>query len=157
VTGCCAPACRADSVPDAPVPLCGRHLRKTYQFAADMVSAATAPTPSQISSGIRAMAARVHGRRGDADGYVYFIRFADRIKIGWSSRPYRRIAELPHDEVLAIVPGTIEDERAYHQQFSSLHEQGEWFRLDQELIDLAATLDATRPRPSRKVSGVTLR
>jgi hypothetical protein len=77
-----------------------------------------------------------------SQGYVYFIRFSDRIKIGWSGDPQQRIRALPHDEVLAIIPGTIAEERQYHFRFHYLRVYGEWFRAERDLTDFIATLVA---------------
>lgn len=72
---------------------------------------------------------------------VYFVRYRDRIKIGYSIDPNDRIKAHPVDEILAIIPGDRKDERRYHEQFAHLRENGEWFRAEPELVEYARNLD----------------
>lgn len=65
---------------------------------------------------------------------VYFAQGASGgpIKIGWSSDAYRRRGELQTAQAerlvyLAFIPGTVEDEQAYHSRFSRFRLEGEWF------------------------------
>jgi hypothetical protein len=67
-------------------------------------------------------------------GYVYFIRFGDRVKIGYTTDFARRRTELPHDAVLGVIPGTLDDEAAWHRLFADLRIKGEWFHADRELL-----------------------
>ena len=56
-----------------------------------------------------------------ADGrvdVVYYLRYGDRIKIGTSANPRRRVASLPHDEVLAFERGGRPLEQRRHAQFA---------------------------------------
>jgi len=66
---------------------------------------------------------------------VYYIRYAERIKIGTSSRPRQRLGAIWHDELLAFEPGGRAVEQARHRRFAHLREGGEWFTADQELLD----------------------
>lgn len=76
---------------------------------------------------------------------VYYLRWDDRIKIGTSSQPRRRLATIWHQELLAFEPGDRTVERARHAQFAHLREGGEWFRADAELVAHAAALSAGAP------------
>lgn len=71
---------------------------------------------------------------------VYFMRYRDRVKIGYSIEPQTRIKAHPYDEVLAIVPGGTADEKRYHRKFAHLRENGEWFRAEPELLEYARSL-----------------
>ena len=73
---------------------------------------------------------------------VYYIRYADRVKIGTSSRPRQRLAALWHEELLAFEAGDRRVERRRHEQFAHLREGGEWFRADPELLAHATALRA---------------
>lgn len=73
---------------------------------------------------------------------VYYLRWHDRIKIGTSSQPRRRVAAIRHEELLAFEPGDRVVERARHAQFAHLREGGEWFRADAELVAHANRLAA---------------
>lgn len=80
------------------------------------------------------------GSRGVPDGFTYFVRDGDAIKIGFSDRPKKRIKSLatgsPRElEVLAVVPASVADEFNTHQKFAHLRIRGEWFRSDPELLD----------------------
>jgi len=71
---------------------------------------------------------------------VYYIRFADRIKIGTSRQPRRRLSVLWHDELLAFERGGRAVERRRHEQFAHLREGGEWFCADPALLAHVAAL-----------------
>lgn len=64
---------------------------------------------------------------------VYYVQFADRVKIGHSRDFRTRLGNLPHDEVLAVEPGARELERLRHRQFTAQHITHEWFHLDDAL------------------------
>jgi hypothetical protein len=65
---------------------------------------------------------------------VYYIRFADRIKIGTSTNPRPRLRSLPHDEVLAFELGDHALEKKRHTQFAATRiPGGEWFVPSDEL------------------------
>lgn len=82
-------------------------------------------------------------RRTEAlPGFVYFIQFGDRITIGFSTKPDQRIAALPHDKVLAVFPGTRLNERQLHEAFKDLRITGEWFHLDDRLLDFIDDVEA---------------
>jgi hypothetical protein len=64
---------------------------------------------------------------------VYYLRFADRVKIGTTSNLERRLCAIPHDEVLATEPGSFNLERRRHLQFADDRLMGEWFALSPAL------------------------
>lgn len=89
------------------------------------------------------------GAGGPRPGYVYFIQFGDRIKIGFSTDPENRVRALPHDKVLAVIPGTRLNERQLHAAFADLRLTGEWFREDQRIHDFVADVkDASEAQVS---------
>lgn len=65
---------------------------------------------------------------------VYYIRFGDRVKIGYTTNLRGRLQAIPHDEVLATEPGDMQHERNRHVQFADLRVIGEWFRYEEPLI-----------------------
>lgn len=73
---------------------------------------------------------------------VYYIRYADRVKIGTTWRPRQRLATLWHEELLAFEPGGRAVEQERHRRFAALRVGGEWFRADAELLAHAAALAA---------------
>lgn len=84
-------------------------------------------------------------------GFVYWILAGEFVKIGFSQKPYARIADLQtangHQlRLLLTVPGTHADEQAAHAKFNRKRVAGEWFTFDDEMrveaIRLGAKLDA---------------
>jgi hypothetical protein len=80
-----------------------------------------------------------------APTFVYFIRAgaAGPIKIGYSATPVDRLSTLQtatHEALtlLAHVAGDVDDERRLHDRFAHLRQRGEWFRAEQDLLDLIA-------------------
>lgn len=146
-TLCCAPNCFGDILELSPIPLCPKHVREAYEFGANLVNARFATVAAEHLAEQRELAAlnrpvrKKHQPKEIPRGYVYFIRFSDRIKIGWSADPHTRIAGLPHDEVLAIVPGSVHTEQGFHRQFEHLRCMGEWFRAEPDLIEFIGGLD----------------
>ncbi|MCT9819524.1 GIY-YIG nuclease family protein [Microbacterium sp. W1N] len=65
---------------------------------------------------------------------VYYIRWGDRVKIGTSRQPRRRLAVLWHEELLAFERGGRMLERRRHLEFAELRLGGEWFAADPRLL-----------------------
>lgn len=98
------------------------------------------------------------GQRGDiprlprsADGwcYVYVIRSGNSVKIGRSLDPSARLKDLQTTharplELIAAVPSHAMLEGAIHRRFARLRtrEDGEWFHLEQDLIDFIQAMQA---------------
>ena len=127
---CCWPKCKTPLDEPQP-PLCETHLFLAWRFANEELRA--------VRDSVQAVPEPRHDplppTRAKKDGSVYFIRFNDRIKIGYSTNVDRRLAGLPHHEVLAVIPGTMEEERHCHAAFAHLRDVGEWFRIEQDLLD----------------------
>ena len=74
-------------------------------------------------------------------GFVYFLRCGDFVKVGFSLKPNLRLNALrtatPHgSELMALLPGTPEQEKLAHRALQSVHHVREWFRNGQEVADL---------------------
>jgi len=74
-------------------------------------------------------------------GFIYFVhaKLSNRVKIGWSANPDKRIADLltasPEPlECLGKMPGRITDERALHQGFGADRVHREWFTASPQLL-----------------------
>lgn len=74
---------------------------------------------------------------------VYYLRYAERVKIGTSWRPRQRLASIRHDELLAFERGDRSVEQARHRQFAALREGGEWFTFTGDLRAHVAALRAS--------------
>ncbi len=71
-------------------------------------------------------------------GFVYFLRCGNFVKVGFSATPNVRIGQLktasPHDlDVVAVLPGTRDQEAAVHSILASVHHRREWFRDGSEV------------------------
>lgn len=156
---CAVSDCPAATPPDVPVPLCERHLA----VAADWADTAFGQT-DLLPSPCRACGSRLgvrwpsgwlcavcewrHGEIPDPDlpvprvDVVYYLRYGDRVKIGTTADPRRRLAAIRHDEVLAFERGDRLRERRRHEQFAAeRYPRTEWFRLSDPLrahIDVLA-------------------
>jgi hypothetical protein len=71
---------------------------------------------------------------------VYYLRFADRIKIGSSFSLAGRLQSVPHDELLATEPGGRSLERRRHGQFAAYRITGEWFSAARPLMEHIAAI-----------------
>lgn len=89
--------------------------------------------------------------RTQAVEHVYYVRFADRVKIGFSTSLPTRIANLPVDEVLAVEPGGRQLEQMRHAQFAvaRIYTNREWFVLTDELRSHCAMLVRHYGMPER--------
>lgn len=71
-------------------------------------------------------------------GYIYAIRCMDRVKIGFSSDPARRLIDArvwsPYPVyLLGAIEGCQTKEREYHRMFASQRRHGEWFEISGEV------------------------
>lgn len=67
-------------------------------------------------------------------GYVYFVRDASSVKIGFTSSIKQRMKAIQTAcadplEVLLVMPGTDETEKFFHRMFADYRIGGEWFSL----------------------------
>jgi hypothetical protein len=152
--------CPAASDPDAPLALCTTHLLAAYDWVArDIGVTDLLPSPCLACGsrlGVRYpsgwLCAICEWRVGDIPDpevvdsrvdVVYYIRFRDRVKIGTSANPRRRLASLPHDEVLAFEQGGRMLEQKRHLQFAGYRiPRTEWFELHDALAEHVLQLSA---------------
>lgn len=95
-------------------------------------------TGNQQGSGAEAVPVRC----GIADGFVYFFRVGEFIKIGYSGAPQTRVSGIqrqggPKPRLLLCFPGSPDDEKYYHRAFADLRKPGagELFRAEPALTD----------------------
>jgi hypothetical protein len=145
---------------DAPVSLCERHLALAGEGAgAEYGLTDVLPSPCRLCGsrlGVRypsgwlcAVCEWRYGELPDDDiapprvDVVYYIRHADRVKIGTSANPRQRLAALWHEELLAFERGGRALEQRRHAQFAADRHPGtEWFRLTDALRAHIAVLAA---------------
>lgn len=75
----------------------------------------------------------------DPFGFTYFVRDEDRIKIGFTIHPTKRMSSLQTGnyrelETLLVAPSYMAEEIETHQRFAHLRERGEWFRAEPDLL-----------------------
>lgn len=89
--------------------------------------------------------------RQDREGFVYYLRVGERIKVGYSVDVKRRMrAYPPGSHLLAVEPGDRELECSRHQQFAGSRTDGrEWFRPTPDLLELIDELVRTYGEPKR--------
>lgn len=81
---------------------------------------------------------------------VYYVRFGDRIKIGTSINPRKRLQEIPHDEVLAFERGGVTLEAQRHIEFrTSRIRNTEWFDATEDILAHVAKLQPKTEDPWR--------
>jgi hypothetical protein len=132
ITTCVFPWCEADISELISLPLCNRHIAKVYRRAQMLISG-TLPRRE-----VEALAPR---STVDTPGAIYFIRLGSLVKIGFSTSLAQRLRDLPHEEVLGVIAGTMRDEKALHARFAHLRQTGEWFRQGDDLMEFIGTLN----------------
>ena len=131
---CVGPYCCPEPVVrGAPVPLCRNHLLECSTFVYD------------TSKEYKAKTRRLEPKTGQKDSklikaagrkdVVYFVRFGDRVKIGYSANFQRRMSEVPYDEILLLLPGTTAHERGLHEIFKEHRITGEWFHAHPDIME----------------------
>jgi hypothetical protein len=116
------------------VPLCREHhFRAWYAWQQEEVEA--------VHARVAAESAATQERRAPCE-WVYFLRFGDRIKIGYTADLRERLRSVPHDEVLHVEPGGRRDERRVHAAFVHLRIRGEWYEAAPDLLAFIGDLQA---------------
>jgi hypothetical protein len=151
MAGCAIEGCLLPAAHDAPLALCGRHLAVAAEWndrhhgVTDILPAPCRACGSRLgvhwpSGWLCAVCEWRHGEVADEDlppvrvDVVYYLRYDDRVKIGTSAHPRRRLAAIRHDELLAFERGDRLLERRRHEQFAAERFAGtEWFRLSAAL------------------------
>lgn len=122
---CLDPECDEEPEADAPLPLCLAHIRLAFAYYlrhAEDDHSATGRDAYELDK---------------TNGWVYFIRVGDLIKIGWTRTPKTRFRSLQPDAVLHYEPGTRLQEQQLHMAFVHLlvPERGrEYFRAGSDLV-----------------------
>lgn len=123
--------------------ICLRHIREVGQYLQDILTAMGEQHPNAVAQ-IRGILGAAPDMAPFAEplrvSVVYYIQFADRVKIGTSTDARRRLYGLPHDQVLAFELGGVTLERQRHQQFAQHRVTGEWFTAHPQILDHAAQL-----------------
>lgn len=112
-----------------------------YRSEVEPLEMAIAPTgDAQAILGSRAAMIEVDKHKGMP--FVYFIRLGPYVKIGTSSDVRGRIGalSLAPGNLLAVIPGTYDVEKATHKRFADMRAFREWFYLQDELLSYVSDL-----------------
>ena len=139
---CCYPDCDRARSTVIPHPLCPQHAQAVYLDVADLVDA----TSPELRSAVLGTTGRARPYQQPTPqahaGVVYYMRFGDLIKIGFTTNLPVRQRTLRPDEVLATEPGTMDLERARHMQFGHAYVRREMFRCTPDLREHVERLAA---------------
>jgi hypothetical protein len=148
---CGADSCQQSVSTDAPVQLCEHHLAVAADWAGRQFGVEDVlPTPCRLCGsrlGVRYPSGWLCGvcewRHSDLIDdelplprvdVVYYIRFDDRVKIGTSSNPRRRLSAIWHHDLLAFERGDRSLEHRRHEEFAEERfDRTEWFAFSERL------------------------
>lgn len=76
---------------------------------------------------------------------IYFIRNGEYIKIGVADNPWSRLTSFqignPSElELLAVAPGSFEEESVYHNMLHRYHKRGEWYQATEPVLELVQSV-----------------
>ncbi len=118
--------CERDSSDRVGIALCERHIEKAWAAYQVLMGANVPEKQDDANRDTKTL---------DARGTVYVVRVADLIKIGWTSRPEKRMRELEADAILHYQPGTRRDEyKLQGQCMDHLVKGREWFDTSPSMI-----------------------
>lgn len=165
---CLVGGCPESVTGDAPIALCLEHLALAADWhARDVGVTDLLPSPCLVCGsrvGVRwpsgTVCAVFEWRYGDVPDedlppprvdVVYYVRYADRVKIGTSANPRRRLAAIRHDALLALERGDRIQEARRHAQFAAdRYARTEWFRFSDALAAHIEVLSAGCDDPWRR-------
>jgi hypothetical protein len=114
---------------DSPVSMCAIHTLVAMDYAQSLRP--VAPPRKKQNHQSRASGPMF---RSFEPNCVYYLRMGDRIKIGTSTNLPSRLRAIAHEELMAVQPGGMREERQLHRQFAGLLvAQREWFRMNEVL------------------------
>ncbi len=143
---CLAEGCE-DAAADAPLDLCEGHLALAAEWAwrefgtVDLLPAPCGLCASRVGVQYPSgwICAVCEWRFGDVVDdelppprveVVYYLRFADRVKVGTTANPRQRLAVIRHHELLAFERGGRRLEQRRHEEFANDRlGTSEWFRM----------------------------
>jgi T5orf172 domain. len=135
---CIYPDCDKDSL-GAPTGICMGHAMAVWKVMEDCWDDMIASRQNPDSPRQQVIRQR-HEAKQRVDS-VYIVKLGDRVKIGFTTNMHQRMRDVPHEEILAVVPGTMQDEARCHAAFAHLRVAGEWFRAEPELLQFAREVD----------------
>jgi hypothetical protein len=110
------------------------------------------------ANAVKKTADKIQGK-SDAGGFVYYIRINGRIKIGYAKDVRARTRHYPPgSELLAVEPGTPQNERERHQDFNRFLVEGrEWFTESPAITEHIRNVRALHGDPAKLLYKYTTR
>lgn len=126
--------CLAKAAPEAPIPLCLKHMREAYLYFSEYLRGLPKPTETDwldlAKSGSRDVVLK------DRDSVVYYAQIGYHIKIGTTRDLKNRMSQLMPDQLLATESGGRDLEKRRLRQFEHLLSKGnEYFDPGPELLE----------------------
>lgn len=129
---CVIPGCSQRGYPSQTIPVCHQHGVEIWadverNMGRPAIRERIAEKADQLDAAADTKA--VDQRRRSQEGYVYFVRLNDLIKVGWSENLAARLRSYGASvEVLAHHPGTRDEELQLHRAFAQERVKGrEWY------------------------------
>lgn len=137
------------------LPLCYKHLSVAYVQAKPGANDGLMVRAVTELLGLRAAKQRERETQNREEwlarhrGHIYFVRLNGLIKVGWSKDVHERLrAYGPDVEVLAIYPGSRDDETTLHRQLRPALARGrEWYEDGKILADFVTKAVAEHGEP----------
>lgn len=135
---CCWPHCTMRLIrPESGWPLCIDHTFQVETRLQKVDHLRETLSHKKVDARLKKDAERERAQKaresaGNQPGFVYYISFSDRVKIGFATDVKKRMAAYPPDaKLLAVHPGTPDLEKEMHRKFAHALVAGrEWFRHD---------------------------
>jgi len=139
---CTAYGCNAAPSEELEAPLCMSHAKKIAVQVMLLNNTSVDKDSPYVAGKVnrKRLIDPYVGKKTERYGLVYFIQFGDRIKIGYTTDLEQRMSAIPHDKILALIAGTMADERRCHEKFAHLRLTGEWFSAGPDLLKFIAKL-----------------
>lgn len=102
--------------PEAPIPLCMKHMRAAFLYYADYLENKPEPTDDDRDDAVK-LPYRLFRPADECKSVVYYARIGYHVKIGVTGNVHNRMATLMADELYATEPGGEVLERQRHEQF----------------------------------------
>lgn len=140
---CCWTGCVFAADRSFKLPLCRGHAKHVFQVL------------DAAREAERALEAEQRAAERQKTEVIYYAKIGGHLKIGYTSRLEQRMRSYPpNTELLAVHPGTREDERQLHRQFAVHRSHGaEWYPLVPVILEHIERVIAKHGKPPEVTFG----
>lgn len=140
------------------LPLCQAHTEVVYTAVAndeDRMIARVMARRRQLEAETKAAKAKPKAAPAERVEAIYYLQIAGHIKIGWTSNLDQRMRNYPpNTQLLAIHPGSRDEEKQLHRRFAVHRSHGnEWYPLVPVLLDHIKRVIAEHGEPPTMIFG----